>query len=130
MEEATEKDSKITPSNQVKITDVLFITLKRWPWLLLSLALCVGAALYYVLRTPPMYTRTASIVIKSSSTGKSISDISAFSEMGLVKWCADSASTKAMKPTDASIRRYSMDRRSPSTSDSPHFPTAKAARPL
>lgn len=85
MEEATEKDSKITPSNQVKITDVLFITLKRWPWLLLSLALCVGAALYYVLRTPPMYTRTASIVIKSSSTGKSISDISAFSEMGLVQ---------------------------------------------
>ena len=84
MEETTEKEIK-SPTNQVKISDVIFTTLRRWPWLILSIALFVGAAVFYILRTPPVYTRSASIVIKSSSTGNSISDISAFSEMGLVQ---------------------------------------------
>ncbi|MDE7026085.1 MAG: AAA family ATPase, partial [Paramuribaculum sp.] len=85
MEETIENTPKTTSAAQVKISDVVFLTLKRWPWLLLSLVVCVGAAVLYVLRTPPMYTRSASIVIKSSSNGNSISDIGAFAEMGLVQ---------------------------------------------
>lgn len=84
MEESVENTLKSSTESQVKITDVLFLTLKRWPWILLSVVLCVGAALLYILRTQPMYTRTASIVIKSSSSGSSISDLDAFAEMGLM----------------------------------------------
>lgn len=83
MEETIENTPQ--SSTQVKISDIIFITLKRWPWILLSLVVCVGCAVLYVLRTQPMYTRSASIVIKSSSSGSSISDINAFAEMGLVQ---------------------------------------------
>lgn len=85
MEEPTENTPQQLSTTQVKISDVIFITLKRWPWILLSLAICVGCAVLYVLRTPSMYTRSASIVIKSSSQGASISDINTFAEMGLVQ---------------------------------------------
>ena len=84
MEETIESTPQ-SSSTQVKISDIIFITLKRWPWILLSLVVCVGCAVLYVLRTQPMYTRSASIVIKSSSSGSSISDINAFAEMGLVQ---------------------------------------------
>lgn len=72
--------------NQVKLSDVLFLTLGRWPWLLLSVIICVGLAASYLLRTPSLYTRSAEILIKSDSNGKSsTSDLSAFSDMGLIQ---------------------------------------------
>lgn len=83
MEENSDKGTK-TQTNQVKITDILFITLRRWPWLLLSIALFVGAAVFYILRTPPVYTRTASIVIKDNSKGSSSGDLGAFADIGLI----------------------------------------------
>lgn len=39
--------------------------------MLLSLFVCVGAAVIYLLRTPNVYTTTASILIKDDSAGKS-----------------------------------------------------------
>lgn len=113
MEETTEKEIK-SPTNQVKISDVIFTTLRRWPWLILSIALFVGAAVFYILRTPPVYTRSASIVIKSSSTGNSISDISAFSEMGLVQTSSNinDEINKLQSPDvmDEVVRRLGLDK--------------------
>lgn len=75
-----------TNQNQVRLSDVLFLTLGRWPWLLLSVAVCVGVAAAYLLRTPSLYTRSAEILIKSDSNGKSsTSDLSTFSDMGLIQ---------------------------------------------
>ena len=81
------KEVTKTPKvNQVKISDVIYITLKKWPWLILSVAVCVGIALLYILRTQPVYTRSASIVIKDDTKGNSFSnELNSFSNMGLFK---------------------------------------------
>lgn len=84
-EEEKEGKAQIGPMGQVKISDVIFTTLKRWPWILLSLAVCMGLAVLYLMRTAPVYTRTASMVIKDESKGNSVSsEVDAFSSMGLI----------------------------------------------
>ena len=69
-EENTEKKKKL---NQVKMSDVLILTLKRWPWLLLSVVLFVGLAYLNILRTQPVFTRTATILVKDDQNGSSYS---------------------------------------------------------
>ena len=59
-------------SGSVPLTDILYRTLHYWPWVLLSLFVCVGAGVTYLLRTPNVYTTTASILIKDDSAGKSM----------------------------------------------------------
>lgn len=79
-------DKKNEAINQIKISDIIFTTFKRWPWILLSLAVCMGLAVLYLMRTAPIYTRTASIVIKSEAKGSSVSsELEGFSNMGLFK---------------------------------------------
>lgn len=73
-------------TQSINISDVIRATLRHWPWILASVALCVGLAVIYVLRAQPVYSRTASIVIKDDSKGNSIkSDLDAFSDMGLIQ---------------------------------------------
>lgn len=70
----------------VQLLDVFFTTIRKWPWLLLSILICVGLATAYILRTPPVYTRTAEILIKQDTQGKSSSsDLSMFADMGFLK---------------------------------------------
>ena len=76
---ATEQDA-----DALRIQDLLYLCLAKWKWFVLSLAVCIGLAVVYILRTPPVYTRTASVLIKEESRGKSISsDLGDFSNMGL-----------------------------------------------
>lgn len=71
-------------SNQsVPISDIFFLTLRKWPWILLSLLIFIGGALVYILRTPTVYTRAAEIMIKDTSKGKSVG-VEDFSDFGLV----------------------------------------------
>ncbi len=56
----------VTPNDTLSIMDMLMICLRHWPWFILSLAICMGAATLYLLRTPKVYTRTTSILVKSS----------------------------------------------------------------
>ena len=81
----TTSTSKTLPVTQVKISDVVFNTLRHWPWILLSLVLCVGGAYFYLLRTTPVYSRTATILIKDDSKGASTSQLDAFADMGLIQ---------------------------------------------
>ena len=77
----------IKPGQQddfLRIQDLLYLCLARWQWFVLSLAVTIGAATAYLLRTPTIYTRTASVLIKEDSKGKSVSsDLESFSEFGL-----------------------------------------------
>ena len=58
--------------------------LAKWHWFVLSLAVCLGVAIAYLLRTPPVYTRSASILIKDDSKGKSAStDMESFADFGI-----------------------------------------------
>lgn len=56
---------------------------KKW-WILLSVALCLFVAVYYIYVTPKQYVRTASVMMKSDSRGNAnISELSAFKELGI-----------------------------------------------
>lgn len=69
----------------IRIQDLYYLCLARWKWFVISLVVCLGIAGIYLLKTPPVYTRTASILIKEDSKGQSLSsDVSsAFTDMGL-----------------------------------------------
>ncbi len=72
-------------STQVNLVDVLYTTMRHWPWVLASVIAFVGMAWVYVMRTPPVYTRTSSILIKGDATSKSSSsELDVFASMGLV----------------------------------------------
>ncbi|MDE6160689.1 MAG: chromosome partitioning protein ParA, partial [Muribaculaceae bacterium] len=66
------------------MTDIIYRTLHYWPWVLLSLFVCVGAGMVYLLRTPNVYTTTASILIKDDASGKSMG-VEDFGDFGLFK---------------------------------------------
>ena len=67
----------------LRIQDLLYLCLAQWHWFLLSLTLCLGAAVIYLLRTPPVYTRTASILIKDDSKGSSTGADMGFADFGM-----------------------------------------------
>ena len=64
--------------------DLLFLCLANWHWFVLSLIVCLGVAVAYLLKTPPVYTRSASILIKDDAKGKSASaDMENFADFGI-----------------------------------------------
>ena len=73
------------PDDFIRIQDLYYLCLAKWRWFVLSLVVCLGIAIIYLLMTPPVYTRTASLLIKEESKGQSLSgDIGAtFSDLGL-----------------------------------------------
>lgn len=61
------KKKTVNVNGAVPLTDVLYRTLHYWPWVLLSLFVCVGAGVMYLLCTPKIYTTSASLLIKDNS---------------------------------------------------------------
>ena len=53
----------------LQIQDLLYLCLAKWKWFILSLTVTLGVAVFYILRTPSVYTRTASVLIKDDSKG-------------------------------------------------------------
>ena len=73
---------RIQTDDSLNIVDMLMLCLRHWPWFILSLAVCMGAATFYLLSTPKTYTRTISILVKSGSSGKS-EEIKTLEELGV-----------------------------------------------
>lgn len=69
-------------SNSMPLSDIFFLTLRHWPWIILSVVICVGVAYIYLLRTPNVYTRSAEILIKDETKGKSVG-AEEFADLGL-----------------------------------------------
>lgn len=79
----TPKKKRTSDANgSVPLSDIFFMTLHHWPWILLSIVICVGVAYFYLLKTPTVYTRTVEILIKDESKGRSVSG-EEFSDLGL-----------------------------------------------
>ena len=55
---------------KLKLRDILYLLLSNWKWFALSLAVCVGYAYFQVKRATPVYTRSASLLIKGSDNFK------------------------------------------------------------
>lgn len=54
-------------SNSIDIKDLLSMGLAKWYWFIISLAITLGLATLYILRTAPVYTHTASLLLKESN---------------------------------------------------------------
>lgn len=79
------KNKVINTNGSVPIIDIVFMTLRHWPWILLSIFVCVGAAYLNLRRTPNVYTRSAEILIKQDSKGRSAAQGEEFSSLGLIQ---------------------------------------------
>lgn len=67
--------SRFRPADDfMSLQDLLRLCLANWKWFALSLAVCLCAAAAYLLTTPPVYTRSASILVKADSKGQSVTD--------------------------------------------------------
>ena len=69
------------PDDSLSILDMLMLCLRHWPWFILSLLVCMGVATLYLLSTPKTYTRTTSILVKSS--GEKSNDIKLIEDLGV-----------------------------------------------
>lgn len=70
----------------LRIQDLFYLCIAKWQWFILSLVVSVGIGYYYLLKTPPVYTRTAELLIKREYRGRSISsDIEGFDNFGLFR---------------------------------------------
>ena len=70
----------------LKLRDLLALCIGKWKWFVLSLIFFVGLAEMYLLKTPPTYTRSTSLLIKEEGRkGRSSfsSEINSFAEMGI-----------------------------------------------
>lgn len=68
----------------ITIQDLFYMCVARWPWFVVSLVVCTGVAVVYLLSTPAVYTRSASILIKDNAKGQSASaDATSFADFGI-----------------------------------------------
>lgn len=58
----------------IRVQDLFYLCLNKWYWFVISLTVTIGVAVIYLLTTPPVYTRSASLLIKVDSKGNSVSD--------------------------------------------------------
>ena len=56
-------------SGVMMVKKVLFLILSHWIWFALCLVVAMGTAYLYLKKTPPVYSRTISILIKPGSQG-------------------------------------------------------------
>ncbi|MDD2954468.1 MAG: polysaccharide biosynthesis tyrosine autokinase [Parabacteroides sp.] len=73
------------PEDFIRLQDLLYLCLSKWYWFLISLGITLSVAILYLLVTPPVYKRSAALLIKDDSGGKSLSGEvgGTFSDLGL-----------------------------------------------
>ncbi len=71
----------IVASDSIQLRDLWGLCIARWPWFVVSLVVCVGAAMLYLKTTPPVYTRSTSLLIKEEGRNRN-SFSSQMSSMG------------------------------------------------
>lgn len=73
-------------SEGISFQDLFALFIGKWKWFVISLVIFVSMAVIYLLVTPPLYTRSASLLIKESGRGGRSSfesEINSFAEMGI-----------------------------------------------
>ncbi len=71
--------------DSLRVKELFYLCIAKWRWFVISVLLCVGMAAFYILCTPPVYTRSAFLMVKEDTKGKAIgSDVaSMFADLGL-----------------------------------------------
>lgn len=70
----------------IRIQDLWSMFVPKWYWFAISLFITLTIAVLYLLSTPPIYTRTAAILVKDNSkNSSSTSAMNDFSDLGIFK---------------------------------------------
>lgn len=70
----------------IRIQDLWSMFVPKWYWFAISLFITLTIAVLYLLSTPPIYTRTAAILVKDNSkSNSSTSAMNDFSDLGIFK---------------------------------------------
>lgn len=78
-------NKKNTNSDALTISDLVKISLANWKWLVLSVIFCLGVAFYYIKKSPYIYSRSASVLIKDETKGTQLPNAAAaFSEVNML----------------------------------------------
>lgn len=95
------------------MSDIFFMTLHHWPWIILSVVVCVGLAYLYLLRTPNVYTQSAEIQIKDDTKGQSAVGTEEFANLGLFQTNTniqnEMTNLKAKDLMEEVVRRLNLD---------------------
>ena len=94
-----------SPEKTLTVKDLFYLCIAKWRWFAVSVLIAAGVAVFYILRTPPVYTRSALVMVKEDSKGRSIgSDISSlFSDLGLTQASANVNNELLAMQTPAAI---------------------------
>ena len=63
------------------LQDMVEMVLKKWYWFVISVALFVGVGVLYLMKTSPVYQRTATILVKDSRKGSGATEMAAFGDL-------------------------------------------------
>ena len=74
-------EDAVNEASQFGLKDVVDMVLKKWYWFAISIALCLGVSVLYIMRTSPIYTRSATILVKDSRKGGGASELAAFGDL-------------------------------------------------
>lgn len=78
-------NKKTTNSEVLTISDLVKIALANWKWFVLSVLFCLGVAFYYIKKSPYIYSRSASVLIKDETKGTQLPNAAAaFSEVNML----------------------------------------------
>ena len=71
MAENISPSQKARPADDfLRLQDLWALFLPKWYWFVLSVCVALGVAVFYLVSTPPLYTRTASILIKDDGKNR------------------------------------------------------------
>lgn len=68
--------------NSFNLKSIIALLLSKWYWFVISLAITILCASIYIMKTEPVYTRSASILIKDDSKGAASTSVD-MSELGI-----------------------------------------------
>ena len=81
-----ENDKKNIQQEETPMTlkDIWALCISHWKWFALSVILYLAVAAFYILKTVPVFSRSASVMIKEDRRSGSVSDITAaFTDLGV-----------------------------------------------
>lgn len=67
----------------IQIKTIFYNCLSKWYWFVISVAVVMLCTVFYLLKTTPVFTRNAKVLVKSEDKGRSMGDLSDFSDLGV-----------------------------------------------
>lgn len=84
IKQKTSPASTGTGKSGLRVQEFLFMCLEHWLWFVISIAICMACGYVYVKKTAPTYEKSASILIKTDSQGRSTgAEAAMFQDLGL-----------------------------------------------